>query len=109
MWLDVSGGGEFYPKGCDNDICVNMKGNIKNNIEKLYFAFLKNVSRVVNHYPQLTKKEQMVLQCLVSNGCIHEIKSHLKIEEKTLSCYRSKITRKFGCKGYIRFMYPLQS
>ncbi|MGR6886113.1 hypothetical protein AAHW18_26885 (plasmid) [Klebsiella pneumoniae] len=51
----------------------------------------------------------MVLQCLVSNGCIHEIKSHLKIEEKTLSCYRSKITRKFGCKGYIRFMYPLQS
>ncbi|HGH4763060.1 TPA: hypothetical protein ACJIXO_003054 [Klebsiella pneumoniae] len=47
----------------------------------------------------------MVLQCLVSNGGIHEIKSHLKIEEKTLSCYRSKITRKFGCKGYLRFMY----
>ncbi|MDS7832690.1 hypothetical protein NXH52_29125, partial [Klebsiella pneumoniae] len=25
--------------------------------------------------------------------------------EKTLSCYQSKITRKFGCKRYIRFMY----
>ncbi|MEI0346052.1 hypothetical protein R1N22_28740, partial [Klebsiella sp. 84133] len=27
------------------------------------------------------------------------------ITEKTLSCYQSKITRKFGCKRYIRFMY----
>ncbi|HCL6729457.1 TPA: response regulator, partial [Klebsiella pneumoniae] len=33
------------------------------------------------------------------------IKSQLKIEEKMLSCYQSKITRKFGCKRYIRFMY----
>ena len=79
---------------------------VKNNIEKLYFAFLKkNVSRIVNHYPRLTKKEQAVLQCLLKNGGINEIKSQLKIEEKTLSCYQSKITRKFGCKRYIRFMY----
>ncbi|HFQ6884416.1 TPA: mucoid phenotype regulator RmpA, partial [Klebsiella pneumoniae] len=83
-----------------------MQGNVKNNIEKLYFAFLKkNVSRIVNHYPRLTKKEQAVLQCLLKNGGINEIKSQLKIEEKTLSCYQSKITRKFGCKRYIRFMY----
>ncbi|EPH1664153.1 mucoid phenotype regulator RmpA, partial [Klebsiella pneumoniae] len=94
------------PKGCDYDIYVNMQGNVKNNIEKLYFAFLKkNVSRIVNHYPRLTKKEQAVLQCLLKNGGINEIKSQLKIEEKMLSCYQSKITRKFGCKRYIRFMY----
>ncbi|HBV2215688.1 TPA: response regulator [Klebsiella quasipneumoniae] len=106
MWLDISGGEKFYPKGCDYDIYVNMQGNVKNNIEKLYFAFLKkNVSRIVNHYPRLTKKEQAVLQCLLKNGGINEIKSQLKIEEKTLSCYQSKITRKFGCKRYIRFMY----
>ncbi|MGT9776006.1 hypothetical protein ACVXJ7_28895, partial [Klebsiella pneumoniae] len=35
----------------------------------------------------------------------HYLKSQLKIEEKMLSCYQSKITRKFGCKRYIRFMY----
>ncbi|MCM2248918.1 response regulator, partial [Klebsiella pneumoniae] len=29
----------------------------------------------------------------------------ITIEEKTLSCYQSKIKRKFGCKRYIRFMY----
>ncbi|HBV1789609.1 TPA: response regulator, partial [Klebsiella pneumoniae] len=106
IWLDVSGGGRFYPKGCDYDIYVNMQGNVKKNIEKLYFAFLKkNVSRIVNHYPRLTKKEQIVLQCLLKSKGGDEIKNQLKIEEKTLSCYRSKITRKFGCKGYIRFMY----
>ncbi|HBY1512844.1 TPA: response regulator, partial [Klebsiella pneumoniae] len=106
IWLDVSGGGRFYPKGCDYDIYVNMQGNVKKIIEKLYFAFLKkNVSRIVNHYPRLTKKEQIVLQCLLKSKGGDEIKSQLKIEEKTLSFYRSKITRKFGCKGYIRFMY----
>lgn len=66
IWLDVSG--RFYPKGCDYDIYVNMQGNVKKNIEKLYFAFLKkNVSRIVNHYPRLTKKEQIVLQCLLKS------------------------------------------
>ncbi|STT86586.1 putative response regulator [Klebsiella pneumoniae] len=41
MWLDVSGGGRFYPKGCDYDIYVNMQGNVKNNIEKTIFCILK--------------------------------------------------------------------
>lgn len=108
MWLDISGGGgKFYPKGCDYDIYVNMQGNLKKNIEELYYAYLKkNVSRIGNHYPQLTKKEQIILQCLLSRReGIHELKSRLKIEEKTLSCHRCKITRKFGCKRFIRFMY----
>ncbi len=27
MWLDVSGGGRFYPKGCDYDIYVKESAN----------------------------------------------------------------------------------
>ncbi len=56
MWLDISGG-EVYPKGVimtSMSTCRNLK-----NIEELYYAYLKkNVSRIGNHYPQLTKKNK---------------------------------------------------
>ncbi len=104
MWLDVSGGGGFILKGVDYDIYVNMQGNVKNNIEKLYFAFLKKMLSQ-NCKPLsitwLTKKEQEKQCCNAyrGSGGINEIKSQLKIEGKTLSCYQSKITRKLAAKG----------
>ncbi len=118
MWLDISGGGEkFYPKGCDYDIYVNMQGNLKKNIEELYYAYLKkNVSRIGNHYPQLTKKEQIILQCLLSRReGIHELKSRLKIEEKTPVSYthldvykRQAIRRLCACvrRFFSRVVFP---
>ena len=33
MWLDISGGEKFYPKGCDYDIYVNMQGNLKKTLK----------------------------------------------------------------------------
>ncbi len=104
------GGGGFYPKGCDYDIYVNMQGNVKNNIEKLYFAFLKkNVSRIVNHYPRLTKKEQAVLQCLLKNGGINEIKkSTKKLKKKTLSCYQKQNNKKIWLQKVHKVYVSLQ-
>ena len=108
MWLDISGvGGKIFKKRVLLLKKCTQSRKFKKNIEELYYAYLKkNVSRIGNHYPQLTKKEQIILQCLLSRReGIHELKSRLKIEEKTLSCHRCKITRKFGCKRFIRFMY----